>query len=296
MSPILDTLEGYDAIRKDAAFVLVEDSIILFSGPDSESWLQGQVTADLRNLGQAGLLYCMTSPTGQLIADGAIWPFVDGLLLSCPASSAPAVLARVDEMVVMEEVSARVIASPVVSIQGPRAEAVAAAPSCQRLFHDRSGAGGFDLLLTPEEIPADARWAGNAALNIARLEAGIPWMGRDTTPKTLPPELGAAYEMAHISYTKGCYVGQEVLMRIHSRGRTNRRWVGLRAEGAMAEGEAVLVGGVNVGSLTSAAYSPSLGNIAAAMVRAEAANPGIARVGSQPARIVPMPMMPALAA
>ncbi|MFX6234584.1 tRNA-modifying protein YgfZ, partial [Acinetobacter baumannii] len=57
------------------------------------------------------------------------------------------------------------------------------------------------------------------------LRAGNPRLGGDTTQKTLPPELGPAFESRTVSYTKGCYMGQEVLMRIHSRGHTNRTWV-----------------------------------------------------------------------
>jgi len=115
----------------------------------------------------------------------------------------------------------------------------------------------------------------HGAYDIARLEAGVPSLGSDIGAKTMPPELGPAFESRHVSYRKGCYMGQEVLMRIHSRGHTNKSWVGLLTDGPVEPGAVITVGpGKEVGSVTSAAYSPRLGHFAAGMVRNEAAVAG----------------------
>jgi folate-binding protein YgfZ len=88
-----------------------------------------------------------------------------------------------------------------------------------------------------------------------RLEAGIPWFGVDFDEKQIPHEAGL--EESHISYTKGCYTGQEIVERVRSRGQVNRRRVGLRFDGAAAPeaGTKLLAGGAEVGNVTSAAYS-----------------------------------------
>ena len=93
--------------------------------------------------------------------------------------------------------------------------------------------------------------------------------------KTFPPEMGKAFEERHVSYSKGCYMGQEVLMRIHSRGHTNKTWVGLASEKPLEVGASV---GHRLrsdsGIVTSAVFSPDFGYIGAAMVRNEAAFEG----------------------
>ena len=116
----------------------------------------------------------------------------------------------------------------------------------------------------------------NASIDDAsRLEMGIPLRARDYTDKTLPPELGPAFEAKHVSYNKGCYTGQEVLMRIHSRGHTNKTWVGLILEAPVEVGASVLhAGKESAGVITSATISSEFGPIAAAMLRNEVAQEG----------------------
>jgi folate-binding protein YgfZ len=100
---------------------------------------------------------------------------------------------------------------------------------------------------------------GYSALSAVRLEQRIPWFGYDFGEKQIPHE--AALEQSHISYTKGCYTGQEIVERVRSRGQVNRRRVGLRFEGAAlpAEGELLTSDGKEAGVITRAALSPELG-------------------------------------
>jgi folate-binding protein YgfZ len=138
-----------------------------------------------------------------------------------------------------------------------------------------------EVFLERIEPPLDSGTVSEAN----RLEMMIPAFGKDIDDKTFPQELGKEFERWHMSYTKGCYTGQEVLMRIHSRGHTNRLWVQLRCEALVPTGSDVLDStGRKVGKVTSAAMSPEFGPLAAAMIRNEVSAPGTRLyVGGKPA-------------
>jgi len=131
----------------------------------------------------------------------------------------------------------------------------------------------WDALAAVQQV---APWkpVGHAAWNILRTEAGVPWYGVDMDERTLPPE--AALEARALSYSKGCYVGQEIIERIRSRGHVNRRLAGLRLQGARpAAGAKLLREGKEVGVLTTVVESPTLGGaIALGIVRREQLEPG----------------------
>jgi aminomethyltransferase len=101
--------------------------------------------------------------------------------------------------------------------------------------------------------------AGMEALNSIRLECGIPWFGHDYDDKQIPHETGL--EHSHINYEKGCYTGQEIVERVRSHGHVNRRLTELRFSSAEAPapGTKLLYEGNEIGSVTSAAFSPRLG-------------------------------------
>jgi folate-binding protein YgfZ len=212
-----------------------EVGLIEVTGADRLAWLQGQSTNDLRSV-SSGIEadFCVCRPTGQMLAVCRLWEVGDRAYLAAEAACLPAVLERFETMVVMEDVAAR-DATPLF----PPATALSKAPEARRLC------------------------------------LGIPLRGVDWDEKTLPPELGPGFEASHVSYTKGCYTGQEVLMRIHSRGHTNRTWMGLIAGGPIAPGDVVEhESRAEAGRVTSAAVSPELGWIGAAMLRNEAAREG----------------------
>jgi folate-binding protein YgfZ len=116
---------------------------------------------------------------------------------------------------------------------------------------------------------------GYTALSALRLEQGVPWFSYDFGEKQIPHE--AALENSHISYTKGCYTGQEIVERVRSRGQVNRRRVGLRfvGEAIPAPGEVLTSGGKEAGYVTRAAFSPVLSSaIGMGYVRKENNEPG----------------------
>jgi folate-binding protein YgfZ len=131
-------------------------------------------------------------------------------------------------------------------------------PGAEFLVRRESLGSLWEALATPVRAHGGGP-VGYRAVNALRLEAGIPWFGVDFDERQIPHE--AALEISHISYIKGCYTGQEIVERVRSRGHANRRLSGLRFAGAEAPqtGAALLAGGAEAGSVTSAAFSPQMG-------------------------------------
>lgn len=260
-------------LREAAACrALPDERLIWLLGDDAHAWLQGQVTQDVRDLSTAKQ-FCLCEPTGQLLAIGRAWMHEGRIAIVLDAKCLPPFEDRVERMVISEDVRLESDPRRCVTIQGP--EAVAPFGNALVLSSDRTGSGGFDIWSEDDAVPPNLPMVSDEAWNVITLEAGIPILGVDTNAKTLPPELGPAFESAAISYTKGCYTGQEVLMRIHSRGHTNRVWRVILCH------EHVLVGGsvfaddrVEAGVVTRFGFSPRFGWIAAAMLRKEASDPG----------------------
>lgn len=318
-----EIVESFDRLRADCGLIEPADlSIIEFTGEDRKGWLQGQATNDLKQLDiGASSAFCLCSPTGQIIAICDIWGLKDRFLLTCATSAAPAVMGRVEQMVILESVEAKDVTADytLLSIQGPNAtrslqdfvilptldaaDSRAGDREVVTLRSNRTGLGGWDLLIPKSDKKTTKAVLGAfspilpEAFEIARLEAGIPAVGRDWDAKTMPPELGPAFEARHVSYKKGCYTGQEVLMRIHSRGHTNRSWVALMAERPMTAGAAVSHSRrPEAGVVTSTCYSPDYGFIAGAMIRNEVVLEGDwveveTSAGRVPAEIRHMPIL-----
>jgi folate-binding protein YgfZ len=165
--------------------------------------------------------------------------------------------------------------------------------------HDLLGLPGFDLFsptaALPEEVweqltPAGATWpealwnrlmeagaapAGREAFEVMRIEAGTPAFGLDIDENTFAPEVGRAAQA--ISYTKGCYLGQEPVVMARDRGQVNRALLGLRMNGDPApHGSLVYRDGKEIGRVTSSVQSPRLGPIALAYIRRGSQEPGTA--------------------
>jgi folate-binding protein YgfZ len=148
---------------------------------------------------------------------------------------------------------------------------------------DHCGSGGFDVWVPAGEasevwrllVESRAQPVGLTALNVRRIEAGIPWHGRELTPDRFPQEAGL--DEGWISYTKGCYLGQETISRLHHMGHVNRilRGLHLEAPDVPGPGTQLFEADKLVGWITSAARSPVLERVVAlAFVRRESASPG----------------------
>jgi folate-binding protein YgfZ len=294
-------VEDYDLLRDAAALVeLTDRSLFSLSGDDRKGWLQGQVTQDLRKL-EAGssTSFCFASQTGQTLSIADAWILPDQILFDGSKSTESTIRKRIEDMVILEEVSSSVVSRThrLLSIQGPKATSMLSgiltlpkldAGVCEfegstiYVFRsNRTGLGGWDLW-----IPNSRRKALNAireafpsigleSFEVAQIEAGIPLMGKDVSEKTLPMELGPAFVARYVNLNKGCFVGQEVLQRIHSRGHTNRTWVGLALEESVEPGTSIAhLRNEVIGTVHRVGISPDYGPIATATIRNQAAFEG----------------------
>ncbi|MCW5944085.1 MAG: aminomethyltransferase family protein [Fimbriimonadaceae bacterium] len=282
---------GYRLAVERCVRVPVDDAFLRVTGDDRKGWLQGQASNDLRQIREGGSLrFCFCQPTGQIVAPAKLWAMPDAFYLAVPRATLPAVLNRFETMVVMEDVAVEDVSGSHrrISLQGPAAAEllganlppldcgeVAIGETRALAFRaNRTGLGGWDVWF-PTDRPAGflklerkVPPLSPAPLEALRLEAGIPTWGRDVAATILPPEMGPAFEQRHVSYTKGCYTGQEVLMRIHARGHTNRTWRGLVTDEPLIPGEKLAhPERPDAGEVTSVAFSPELGWIAGAMLR-----------------------------
>jgi folate-binding protein YgfZ len=160
--------------------------------------------------------------------------------------------------------------------------------------------GGVDLLHVASDravvwdalLAAGAQAVAPGASEVVRVERGIPRYGIDIDDGTIPQEAGLN-ERA-VSFTKGCYVGQETVARLHYRGKPNRHLRGLRMSAPAATGTEIRLGERVVGLLGSSVVSPTLGPIGLALVRREA-EPGATVAlgdGDVSAEVVALPFAP----
>ncbi|MBZ0213439.1 MAG: hypothetical protein K8H99_06545, partial [Nitrospirae bacterium] len=181
---------------------LADKSYVSVSGDDRKGWLQGQATNDLRSFTPgSSTAFCFCKPTGQIIAPVTAWALGDRMVLALPTVCVPAALERFEQMVVMEDVEATLLAGEAVGVQGPEATAWLgerlALPSMDAaateldgkpvlaLRSNRTGLGGWDLVF-PEGMAAKTRkWLDGLVLlegqarEALRLEAGLPPWGAD---------------------------------------------------------------------------------------------------------------------
>jgi folate-binding protein YgfZ len=258
-----------------------------FLGPKAGDVLTGLVTNDVLALAPGEAQYAAAlTPKGKMLADLRIVRvdaerFITTTRL--PAGSAWSDLVR--KYVNPRLAKYAVLPLTTVSVLGPAAAEVLdtfpAAEGELRLPTDTyDGLPGFDLLVAPERVEAlldavtaDARvTVGTAeALDVVRIAAGRPWCGVDMDDTTIPQEANLG-DFGALSFTKGCYTGQETVARLHFRGHVNKSLRRLSAASALPRGaELRLEDGKVVGDVRSTAISPTDGPIGLGMVRREVA-------------------------
>jgi folate-binding protein YgfZ len=302
-----DTAAEYRAVRDGAGVVDRSDlGVVDVTGRDRAAFLHALLTNEIKALtpGQ-GCAATLLDIHGKVQVTLLVWVLDDRILLVTPPGMAAATLELLDkylfaEKVVLEDVSDT---RALVLLAGPDAPALvkrlAGAAPPDMAWSSVAGAidgvpahvvrGGGETgapelwLLLPADarprvwdalVAAGARPVGAAALETLRIEAGSPRFGDDLGPSVLLPEVPFEHL---VSQTKGCYPGQEVVVRIRDRGHVNRRLRGLVLEGDVvpAVGAEVVADGASVGQVTSATRSPRLGRpIALAFVRRQHAEAG----------------------
>jgi folate-binding protein YgfZ len=229
----------------------VRPGLIAVSGPDAERFLNGQVTQDVRSLGKRSLPACVTDAKGRLQHHVTITagPETGSFLIVCRPDEAETLLARLDRYLIADDVR--------LEIHTGRWDLVHANACIGKPVMARERAGvlspGFDLWWPAGSVPDLPAPLGPAEAEERRVASGIPVWGAELAEGLLPPEAGLDRDA--ISYRKGCYIGQEVLSRIKSAGKVNRRLTAFDLSGSAAPGESITCDGEPVGEITS--VSPS---------------------------------------
>jgi len=304
--------DDYAAIREGAGLTIPQDrGRIAVSGRDRATYLQGLLTNDIPALTRGtGCYAAWLTAQGRMTTDMHVLESGDMILLDVPAATRESVLQRLDQFIFTEDVQLGDLTGALaeVTLLGPRAAEIiettaagatglagwpqyanarvefAGSPLVIARI-DRVGVPGYTLYVDVAHAGklAAALEAGGAvrlsdeALEVARVEAGYPLFGVDMDEDTIPLEAGI--EGRAISMTKGCYVGQEVIIRVLHRGhgRVARRLVGFRLRNAAtSRGARVRAGGKDIGVITSSATSPRFGSIALGYVHRDFVEPGTA--------------------
>lgn len=297
---------AYETVRSRWGWIRRDDRVLFrVTGDRAVDMLDGLATNDLKTLPIGGARWVLfLNPKGRIQADALALRDGAGLWLDVPAVAADALEAHFRKYLPPRFARAeRLHDAAQLGVYGPAAaDAIAAAtgaraPEEPLTFTEPEGGGSGEVarLVVREDslglagyrviapagslepvvsaLAARAEASGGVEidgtwLDVLRVEAGRPRYGSDVTEANLVQETG--WEADAVSFTKGCYVGQEIVVRIHHRGHPNRHLRGLRFEGELpAPGTPLRVGAKAVGEVTSAVLSPRLGPIGLGYVRRE---------------------------
>ncbi len=258
------------------------------TGKDRTQFLQGQVSNDVLSIAPRQKVdACLLNNTGHLLAYLSIYGREEKLLLQTDESRAEIIKKTLERFIVRERIEIQPADLVLITLQGSGAEGEESDnPAFFVNLRRRYGAAfGVDLIVDRRD--ADEAIAGilnrdetyvidDETANILRVESGEPAWGAELDESIIPLEAGLDFA---ISYTKGCYMGQEIIARIHSRGHTNRTLVGLKLDEKLELGSLLVAvdgerKGENIARITSVAVSPRFGPIALAYVRNEYSAPG----------------------
>jgi folate-binding protein YgfZ len=301
--------EDYAALRGDAGAVWLPRDVVRVGGPEAVSYLQGQLSQDVEALTSgASAESLLLSPQGKVDALVRVTRTADDeVVIDVDGGYGEAVVARLRRFKLRTKADIEALAWRCLALRGPRATELARVTegwAGHALPADWPGLPGVDLLGEDPPLPDGARVCGTEAWEAVRVEAGIPRMGAELTERTIPAEAGVVERT--VSFTKGCYTGQELVARIDARGsRVPRHLRGLvlgRPESSDVPpvGAAVVAAGERgereLGQLTSVAVSPALGApVALAYVRREVEPPAevVVRWGEEEAsgRVAALPLV-----
>jgi folate-binding protein YgfZ len=310
-----DSLTEHAALHEASGVLdLSFRSRLCLTGAHRNKFLHGQVTNDVNRLGVGeGCYAALVSAKGRMQSDLNIYMLESEILLDFEPGYSAAVAQRLEKYVIADDVQV-VDVTPhygLLSVQGPKAEEVVRQldlgvelPAKLMSFVPRkdstlgeiylmnlprTGSTGFDLFVPTAALSSvmdkliaaakavGGRGCGWQALETARIEAGIPRYGTDMDETNLAPEAGI--EERAISYSKGCYIGQEVIARIRTYGQVAKSLRGLLLgddlKALPVRGDKLFKDGKDVGYVTSAVASPTFkANIALGYVRRECHQPG----------------------
>jgi folate-binding protein YgfZ len=252
----------------------IERDVVRVSGPDAEAYLQGQCSQDVAAIGPGQSAWSFVlQPSGKVAAFARVTSTADGFLLDTDGGYGAALVERLRMFLLRTKATIEPLAWRCLAVRnpGPTLVTTTDAMAARANWH---GAPGVDLLGPSVEAPIGARPIDRAGYERLRVEAGWPAMGSELTADTIPAEAGVIPES--VSFTKGCYTGQELVARIDSRGgHVPRLLRHVRLAGRAAPGTHLTVEGKDVGVLTSVT-----GNLALAYVGRAVQPPATADLGT----------------
>jgi tRNA-modifying protein YgfZ len=292
-APTVEIDGQYRQLREECGLVERPGrGLLVVSGPEAGEYLQGQLTNDTEAIEPGeGSYAALLDRKGHLQADMRVLRPGDGPQLwldlepeGLTAANRHLQMYKIGREVEVADASGERV---LLSLIGPRAVDVAgAAPLPENFCETVTVAGadclavgaaeGIDLLVPAAELQrvregllgGGAVPASPEAAEILRIEAGRPRFGAEMGTETMPAEAGIVEQA--VSFTKGCYIGQETVARLHYKGKPNRHLRGLRLSAPARAGAALRLGEKEVGTLGSAAVSPALGPVGLAILRREA--------------------------
>jgi folate-binding protein YgfZ len=262
---------------------------ISVTGDDRVRWLNGMASNNVRDLAVGHGVYAfLLNAQGRIQADLYVYNFGDSLLLDIDGRQKDRVLSHFDKFIIMDDVEVKDVSETLTAIgmAGPRAQEVLrragiespdlaplqfCSPKCNcdcgctqcTLVRGDSPTGtAYEIWLAPDKmkstwdalVAAGATSAGTNAVELFRISLGIPQFGVDIRERDLPQETG---QTRALNFTKGCYLGQEIVERIRSRGAVHRQFTTFKVEGTLPEpGTKIVAAEKEVGEITSSAILP----------------------------------------
>ena len=307
---------------------------ISLTGADRVRWLNGMVTNNIRDLAPGHGVYAfLLNPQGHVLADLYAYNRGESIIVDTDSSQAEKILATFDHYIIMDDVEVKDLSPQMTAlgIAGPNAREVLARAdmkipelqplqvhaiqcdcecgclNCTLVRGDNPLSESYEIWLAPEHVKplwnslvkAGATPVGSEALELQRIASGMPRYGVDIRERDLPQE---TEQLRALNFNKGCYVGQEIVERIRSRGAVHRKFAGFMANGTLqvAAGSRIVAGEKDVGEVTSvASFQLAAGGktVALGYIRREQAVPGReVMIGTEKMSVVAMPLPDAVSA
>jgi len=289
-----------------------ERGLIRISGPDGAEYLQGQLTNDVEALSPGeGQYAALLDRKGHMQADMRVLRIsAEEIWIDTEPEALTAALRHLEMYKIGRDVTVVDVGTErtILSLIGPRSVEIAGTAALPEFACEATTVGGVECLAVGSDagidliaktadaarlrdalLAAGANEVDAEAAEIVRIEAGTPRFGAEMSAKTMPAEAGIV-ERA-VSFTKGCYIGQEPVARLHYKGRPNRHLRGLELSAPASAEASLRLGEKEVGRIGSVGVSPARGPIALAIVRREAEPGSELAVGEAgvTARVVDLP-------
>jgi len=303
-------------------------SKISLTGSDRVRWLNGMVTNNIRDLAAGHGVYAfLLNPQGRILGDLYAYNRGESIVVDTDCSQVEKILATFDHYIIMDDVEVSNLSEEVtaVGVAGPKTRAVLEAAGiaipetlalevftprcdcqcncleCTVVRGEDAPQESYEIWIASKDVrklwnalvEAGAAPVGSEALELHRIVSGVPRYGVDIRERDLPQETEQARAL---NFNKGCYVGQEIVERIRSRGAVHRKFTGFVAAGAaeIAPGTKILVADKEMGEITSAAsllFAGSAKTVALGYIRREVGVPGHeVTIGTSKATVVQLPV------